>query len=141
MVFNTTYKDDKISNRISEITGKPYNFIQSIKMGGTGSHRMIIDSASHHFEPCLNKVADTQYCNLEIRPNGVLLHINKGLANYTWPIPYYQLVIYKSKTLSIHANGMFVKIKLDKNFQRNHKFFNRLENIKLAQTEAHNFIH
>ena len=37
--------------------------------------------------------------------------------------------------------GMFVKIKLDKNFQRNHKFFNRLENIKLAQTEAHNFIH
>nr|MCU0351342.1 hypothetical protein [Flavobacterium sp.] len=67
--------------------------------------------------------------------------INKGLGNYTWPIPYYQLVIYKSKTLSIHANGMFVKLKLDKNFQRNHKFFTRLENIKLAQTEAHNFIH
>ncbi|RBA28071.1 hypothetical protein [Flavobacterium tibetense] len=141
MLFNTTYKDDKISNRISEITGKPYNFVQSIKLGGTGSHRMIISEASKHFEHCLNQVADTQYCNLELRPNGVLLHINKGLANYTWAIPYYQLVIYKSKTLSIHANGMFVKIKLDKNFQRNYKFFNRLENIKLAQTEAHNFIH
>ena len=100
-------------------------------MGGVGSKRMIIGEVSPNLKMYLNNVADINYANIELRSGGILVHINKGLKNFTWAIPYYQLVLYKTDGSSIHAQGRFVKFTRNKLFVENKKFFNKLLDIKV----------
>ena len=72
-------------------------------MKGIGSKRMIIDNVSINLKQYMNSVSDVNYANIELRTGGILIYINKGLQNFTWAIPYYQLVIYKSNGASIHS--------------------------------------
>lgn len=131
MVLDTTYNNKEHDTLINDIVGKPYSFIQSIKMGGTGSKRMIIEEVSPNFQAYMNKVSDINYGNIEMRPNGILIHINKGLKNFTWVIPFYQLVIYKTNGASIHAQGRFVRFTNNKLFKENKTFFSKLLDIKV----------
>jgi hypothetical protein len=109
MLFNTTYIDNEITRKIDSILGKPYSFLKSIQLNGTGSHRMMITEVCEPFKNLLNTI-DINYCSVELRPKGILFHINKGLQNFSWAIPYYKLAIFKSETLSFHSNGNFIKV-------------------------------
>lgn len=131
MVLDTTYNNKEHDNLINDIVGKPYTFIQSIKMGGTGSKRMMIEEVSPNFQSYMNTVSDINYGNIEMRPNGILLYINKGLKNFTWVIPFYQLVIYKTNGASIHAQGRFVRFRNNKLFKENKSFFSKLLDAKV----------
>ena len=131
MVLDTTYNNKEHDNLINDVVGKSYSFIQSIKMGGTGSKRMMIEEVSPNFQSYMNKVSDINYGNIEMRPNGILLHINKGLKNFTWVIPFYQLVIYKTNGASIHAQGRFVRFANNKLFKENKSFFSKLLDAKV----------
>ena len=108
MLFNTTYVDNEVTREINSILGKPYTFLKAIQMKGTGSHRMMIEEVSPHFRNVLHTHSDINYANIELRPKGIIFHINNGLQNYSWIIPYHKLVIFQSNTLSIHADGMFI---------------------------------
>lgn len=131
MVLDTTHNNKEHDNLINDIVGKPYSFIQSIKMGGTGSKRMMIEEVSPNFQSYMNTVSDINYGNIEMRPNGILLYINKGLKNFTWIIPFYQLVIYKTNGASIHAQGRFVRFRNNKLFKENKSFFSKLLDAKV----------
>lgn len=131
MVLDTTYNNKEHDNLINDIVGKPYSFIQSIKMGGIGSKRMMIDEVSPNFQSFMNNIADINYGNIEMRPNGILLYINKGLKNFTWVIPFYQLVIYKTNGASIHAQGRYVRFANNKLFRENKVFFGKLLDAKV----------
>lgn len=131
MVLDTTYNNKEHDNLINDIVGKPYSLIQSIKMGGTGSKRMMIEEVSPNFQSYMNTVSDINYGNIEMRPNGILLYINKGLKNFTWVIPFYQLVIYKTNGASIHAQGRFVRFRNNKLFKENKSFFSKLLDAKV----------
>jgi hypothetical protein len=131
MVLDTTYNNKEHDNLINDIVGRPYSFIQSIKMGGTGSKRMMIEEVSPNFKSYMNTVSDINYGNIEMRPNGILLYINKGLRNFTWVIPFYQLVIYKTNGASIHAQGRFVRFRNNKLFKENKSFFSKLLDAKV----------
>ena len=43
----------------------------------------------------------------------------KGLKNYTWIIPYYHLVIYKTNGASIHAQGKYIRFRNNQTFKEN----------------------
>jgi hypothetical protein len=131
MVLDTTYNNKEHDNLINDIVGKPYSFMQSIKIGGTGSKRMMIEEVSPNFQSYMNTVSDINYGNIELRPNGILLYINKGLKNFTWVIPFYQLVIYKTNGASIHAQGRFVRFRNNKLFKENKSFFSKLLDAKV----------
>lgn len=139
MVFNSTYnnKDDK--KTINNIVGNPYSLIQSIKLKGIGSKRMMINDASPNLKKYLNTIADVNYANIELRPKGVLIHINKGLTNFTWAIPFYQLVIYKTNGASIHAQGKFIHFKNNQTFKENKNFFEKLMSEKVKFDEQYKF--
>ena len=79
----------------------------------------------------MNIVSDINYGNIELRPKGVLIMINQGLKNFTWVIPFYQLVIYKTNGSSIHAQGRFVHFRDNKTFKENKKFFDKLLDAKV----------
>lgn len=139
MVFNTTHTDKKNAELINDIVGKRYSFIQSIKLKGTGSKRMIVGEVSPNLQQYINTVSDINYANIEIRPKGILVHINKGLKNFSWAIPYYQLVIYKTNGSSIHGQGKFIHFKNNKTFKENKAFFKKLMSEKIKFDEQYHF--
>ncbi|WP_345739576.1 hypothetical protein [Winogradskyella flava] len=100
-------------------------------MKGVGSKRMIIDEVSPNMQSMMNVVSDINYANIELRPKGILVMINQGLKNFTWIIPYYQLVIYKVNGSSLHAQGRFIHFRNNKTFKENKKFFDKLLNEKV----------
>ncbi len=88
----------------------------------------------------LNTVSDVNYANIELRPIGILILINKGLKNYTWVIPYYQLVIYKTNGSSIHAQGRFIHFRNNKTFKENKSFFDKLLDLKIQYESQYSFL-
>ena len=137
MLFNTTHTNTEAKELINDCLGNPFTFFQSLKMGGTGSKRMIIDEVSNNLNDLLNKVSDLNYGNIELRPSGILVRINRGLENFAWAIPYRQLVIYKTYGLSIHAQGKFIRFRDNKTFKENKNFFKKMIRLKVESQEKH----
>lgn len=139
MIFNTTYTDKDAKVTITDLIGNSYSFIESIKMKGVGSKRMVIEDVSPGFKNILNSVADINYGNIEIRKKGILVHITKGLKNYSWAIPFYQMHIYKTSGYSIHAQGNFVRFKDNRLLKENKKFLDKLLDFKIENEKDYSF--
>ena len=139
MILDSTHTNKEHKNIINDLVGKPFSFMESWKMGGVGSKRMIIGQVSPNLQKYLNDVSDINYANIELRPGGIIIYINKGLKNFTWIIPYYQLVIYKTNGASIHAQGKFVHFKNNKTFKENKNFLKKLLDIKVKYDQQYDF--
>ncbi len=140
MILDTSYTNKEQIELINDLVGKPFGLMQSIKMKGVGSKRMMIEDASPNMKQYLNLVADINYANLELRPLGILIRINKGLRTFTWVIPYYQLVIYKTNGSSIHAQGRFIHFRKNQTFKENKAFFDKLLNEKVKYESQYNVL-
>lgn len=139
MILNSTYKNKEEKQILEDLVGRSYSFFESLKMKGIGSKRMIVDDVSPNLKPYLNTVSDANYANIELRSGGILIYINKGLQNFTWAIPYYQLVIYKTNGASIHGQGKFIHFKNNKTFKENKGFFNKMLDEKVKYDMQYNF--
>ncbi len=131
MVLDTTYYNKEHKSIIDQFVGESYNLWEAIRRGGVGSKRMIVEKLSPNLDHITNTTSDINYANIELRKRGVLIHITKGLKNYTWAIPFYQLVFYKTNFTSIHAQGKFIHFKNSKMFKENKSFFKNLMNEKI----------
>ncbi|MEO1032233.1 MAG: hypothetical protein AAFX55_12550 [Bacteroidota bacterium] len=131
MILNTTHHHPEHKQIIADLIGSSFSLVQKLKMHGVGSKRMIVDEVSPNMQSMMNKVSDINYANIELRPKGILVMINQGLKNFTWIIPYYQLVIYKVNGSSIHAQGRFIHFRNNKTFKENKKFFDKLMDEKV----------
>lgn len=131
MVLDTTYYNKEHKSIIDQFVGESYNLWEAIRRGGVGSKRMIVEKLSPNLDHITNTTSDINYANIELRKRGVLIHITKGLKNYTWAIPFYQLVFYKTNFTSIHAQGKFIHFKNSKMFKENKTFFKNLMNEKI----------
>ena len=131
MVLDTTHYNKEHKLLIDEFVGQSYSFWEAFKRGGVGSKRMIVDQLSPNLSFISNSVSDINYANIELRKKGVLIHITKGLNNFTWAIPFYQLVFYKTNFTSIHAQGKFIHFKNSKTFKENKTFFKNLMQEKI----------
>ena len=140
MILDTTYYSKEHKELIEDIVGKSYSLIQSLKLKGIGSKRLMIDDVSPNMKQYLNKVSDINYANIELRPKGILIHINKGLKTFSWIIPFYHLVIYKTNGSSIHAQGKFIHFKNNINFRENKSFFKKLLNAKVEYEQTYNVL-
>ncbi|MDA7707158.1 hypothetical protein N9A47_00660 [Flavobacteriaceae bacterium] len=137
MVLDTTYYNKEHKELFDNFVGKPYTFFEAIKRRGVGSKRMIVDMVSPNLNPILNTVSDLNYANIEMRKNGILVHITKGHKNFTWAIPFYHLVLYKTDGMSIHAQGKFIHFKKSKNFYENKNFLRSLLKEKVQFDEQY----
>ena len=137
MIFTTTHTNKEAKNLTNDLLGFPFTFYQSFKMGGIGSKRMIIEETSQNLSNYLNKVSDANYANIELRPGGIIVLLNKGLNNYSWVIPYRQLVIYKTNRLTIHAQGKYISFKNNKLYRENKKFIDKMIDFKVNDQEKY----
>tara|TARA_R110002124_G_scaffold142156_1_gene306947 strand:+ start:444 stop:872 length:429 start_codon:yes stop_codon:yes gene_type:complete len=139
MILNTTHFNKEHKQLLIDVVGKTFTFLEALKMKGIGSKRMIINDVSPNLKSYMNTVSDVNYANIELRKSGILLFINKGLQNFTWAIPYYQLVMYKTNGASIHAQGKFVQFKNSITFKENKAFFEKMLDEKIKYDEQYNF--
>jgi len=139
VILDSTYHNKDHKKIINDLIGKPYSFLESIKLRGVGSKRMIIENVSPNLKSYMNSVSDVNYANIEIRSGGIIIYIGKGLKNYTWVIPFYQLVIYKTNGASIHAQGRFIHFSNNRTFKENKPFFDKLLNEKVKYDMKYDF--
>ena len=137
MIFSTTHTNKEAKELTNDLLGLPFSFYQSLKMGGIGSKRMIIEETSQNIVDYTNKISDVNYANIELRPEGIIVLLNKGLNNYNWVIPFRQLVIYKSDRLSIHAQGKYICFKNNMLYRENKKFIAKMIDLKTTHQEKY----
>ncbi len=135
MIFDTTHINKEAKELTNDLVGLPFSFLKSLKMGGIGSKRMIIEETSQNLFQYINKISDINYANIELRPNGIIVLLNKGLYNFNWIIPYRQLVIYKTDRLSIHAQGSYICFKNNKLYKENKKFITKMITLRATNQE------
>jgi hypothetical protein len=129
-LYNITYKNKENEKLINQEMGNAYSIINKLKLGGIGSRRMIIEHFSENMNHLKLKVSGLQYGNIEIRPNGIILHINQGIYTYAWTIPFFHLNIYNGDYFTIHGAGEFIQFNKEKSWKENRTFLNKLVHLK-----------
>ena len=140
MIFNSTYTDKEKELEVEKLIGKKYGLISSIRLNGVGSKRLIVMETSQNIKKIIIQKSDLIYSNIEIRSGGVIVYIAEGLNRYSWVIPYYKLVIYKTPNYSIHSDGNFIRFSNDLNIKENLKFFKKLIKHKSLRNHQLNII-
>jgi hypothetical protein len=130
MIYNRTYFNKEWEKKINDTLGISFSFLQTLKLRGVGSSRLIIHSVSENLSHTINKVSDVNYCSIELRPRGILVNITQQLNLFSWLIPYHKLVIFTSDTFSIHADGSRIRIVKDKNYLNNKNFISKMMKLK-----------
>ena len=125
---------------VEKLIGKKYGIISSIRLNGVGSKRLIVQETSQNLKKIIIQKSDLIYSNIEIRSGGVIVYIAEGLNRYSWVIPYYKLVIYKTPNYSIHSDGNFIRFSNDLNIKENLKFFKKLIKHKSLRNHQLNII-
>lgn len=124
-----------MSNKIDQALGKPFSLAERIKRKGIGSTKLIITDTSVQIHNLLVLDNNRNQCNVEMRPNGIIVGFRSLLESYALVIPYYKLVIYKGKAeeYSIYRDNYFVKIEARKKDKSIHRF---MQKVMEAKTEA-----
>jgi len=130
MLFNTTDTNQDYLRESKNTVGKAFSFLEKIKMGGVGSGKLVVEEFSAKLQPEDLLASAINYATIVLRPRGIIVHFNNGPNRYSWVIPYYRLVIYNTRTFTIHANGHFIKLKRNKNYHDNKKFLDKMIDLK-----------
>lgn len=135
MIFRTTYANEDYEKATKKLVGKPFTWVNKLKMRGVGSGRMMVAGMSEKLQPKQVQFAEIDYGNIELRTNGVIVHFTNRLERYSWLIPYYRLVIYNNKYFTIHANGNFIQFHKNNNYLKNKKFLEKMLDLKIEVLE------
>lgn len=140
MILETPHSNRDNVLLINDLVGKPYNLIKAIRMQGTVSKKMIIAEYSANMKNVPNSALGTTYGNIELRPLGILVGLFKGLTNFTWVVPYYQLTIYNNDCSSLFAQGRFIRFKRDEAYEKSKSFLHKLLKQKAGYESKYDFL-
>ncbi len=129
-LHNITYKNKETEKEINAEMGKPFGLIEKLRLGGIGSRRMIIENFSEDISSLALKVSGIQYANIELRPNGIIVHINQGIYTYAWTIPYFRLSIFNGDFFTIHGGGSHIQFNKEKSWKENKDFLQKIVKLK-----------
>lgn len=127
MIVNTSYPDKKRTQKINKLVGKPFSLFERLKMRGIGSPRLQIIDASPAISDCFRVGNGNKHCNIELRPQGLILWFRVAQETFAWAIPFFHLSIFKSLDYyTIHGSGNYAKIKPAYSKQKIDTFIQRL---------------
>ena len=129
-LYNITYKNKETEKEINVEMGKPFGLIEKLKLGGIGSRRMIIENFSEDIKNLTLKVSGIQYANIELRPNGIIVHINQGIYTHAWTIPYFRFSVFNGDFFTIHGGGSHIQFNKEKSWKDNKEFLQKIVKLK-----------
>lgn len=130
MLLNISYNRPETFQKINKEVGKTFTLLERIKLGGTGSPKLYITQASIDIHNLLILDNNMNTCNVEMRPNGIIVRFRSLLETYALIIPYYKLTLYKGKAeeYSIYRDHYTIKVKANK--PQIHKYFKKIIDYK-----------
>ena len=137
MVRNVSYKNEKQELEINGLVGKPFRLFKRIKEGGVGSGKLLITKADKDIENLLILDHNLNFCNIEMRPNGIIIYFRVLLETYALVIPYYKLVMFKvdGEEYTLNMDQKFIKIKVKG--KGDHGFFRKIMEQKAIDFEKY----
>lgn len=131
MLLNVSYNNQEITKKIDSKVGKPFPLMERIKMNGIGSPKLFINSSSIQIHNLLILDNNRNVCNIEMRPQGIILGFRSLLESYALVIPFYKLNIYKEKAeeYSVYKDQYFVKVSATD--KATHRYFQKVINYKI----------
>lgn len=136
MLFNVSYRNPRITKTIDESAGNPFSLKERFKMKGIGCGKLYITSCSIEIHNLLILDSYLDVCNIEMRPNGIIVGFRSLLESYALVIPYYKLSLYKGKAeeYSIYGDHHFIKIKADT--PKTHQFIKKILAFKASHSSS-----
>lgn len=135
MLYNLTYNDSKITAEVNSLVGKPFGLIDNIKLNGIGSPRLDIEKSSAQIQEFLSFDHNRNFCNVELRPKGIIIRFRSLLETYGLVIPYYKLVIFKpGNSVTFHMDHHFISVSVPSNNKGILLFIEKLNQQKSANT-------
>ncbi len=130
MLLNISYNQPKVRDQIIQEVGPPFTLLQRFKLNGTGSPKLHITHASMDIHNLLVLDNNANVCNIEMRPNGIIVMFRSLLETYALIIPFYKLNLYKgnSEEYSIYRDQYFIKVRADQ--PAIHKYMMKILNYK-----------
>ena len=132
MILNISYQSKSQERDINDHVGLSYTFWESLKMGGSGSQKLIINDCHEIFDPYLKQLHSTKYCNIELRPRGIGLRFRYKLEAIGWFIPYTTLDYHHedySLKIQDQLTGFFMNLKASHRNRINLKFMNKMRQL------------
>ncbi len=131
MLLNVSYNNRKIKEITDKEVGESFSIRERLKMQGIGSPKLFITSTSIEINKLLILDNNTNVCNIEIRPKGIIVGFRSLLESFALVIPFYKLSIYKGKAdeYSIYKDHYFIKIRATKQI---HSFIKKIMTYKAA---------
>tara|TARA_B100000900_G_scaffold413871_1_gene438904 strand:- start:639 stop:1070 length:432 start_codon:yes stop_codon:yes gene_type:complete len=135
MLKNVSYNNENIKNEISDLIGKPYSLIEKIKKGGIGSNKLLITKADKEIENLLILDQNMNYCNIELRVDGIIIYFRSLLETYGLVIPYYKLVVFKvsENEYTFNIDNKYLKIQVKS--KKDHSFIRKIIEFKTDKTK------
>ncbi|MGO4912195.1 hypothetical protein [Leeuwenhoekiella sp. W20_SRS_FM14] len=132
MLLNVSYNNPEIKQKINAEVGAPFTLRERIKMRGIGSSKLFITSTSIEIHNLLILDSYVDTCNIEMRPNGIIIGFRSLLESYALIIPYYKLTLYKGKAqeYSIYRDNYFIKIRAKAKDKTTHSFIKKIMDYK-----------
>jgi hypothetical protein len=130
MLLNISYNQPEIRKKIIAEVGVPFTLMERFKLKGIGSPKLHITSVSIDIHNLLVLDQNTNVCNIEMRPKGIIVMFRALLETYALVIPYYKLNLYKGKSqeYSIYRDQYFIKVKAED--PSIHKFMMKILDFK-----------
>ncbi len=126
MIVHNSNLTTESAKKIDQLLGESLSIFKKIISGTTESKVLNIEHISPHFRIPSDEIDNYQHGKIEMRPNGILVHLLYGVQKISWAIPFYQLVIYKTHVLSFHGQGYVVRFHCDEFFKNNEEFINQI---------------
>ena len=130
MLANISYNYKDQREYIDQLVGKPFTLMNRLKLGGVGSPKLHVISSSKEIDSLFVLDHNENTCNIELRPNGIILRFRSLLETYGLIIPYYKLTVFKGtgEAYSIHMEHHKVSISTKSKNVR--EFFKKIQQQK-----------
>lgn len=138
MLVNTSYNEKKINEAIVELVGKPFGLMDNIKLNGIGSPRLDIIKTSEEIATLLSYDNNRNFCNIELRPKGIIIRFRSLLETFSLVIPYYKLVIFKpANSYTIHMDHHYISIDAPPKNKSVNSFIEKLNQFKTQNSPTY----
>ncbi|HLT51495.1 MAG TPA: hypothetical protein VKZ93_06030 [Arenibacter sp.] len=126
MIVNVSYNNRKIIDQVDREVGKSFSLKERWALDGIGSPKLFIIESSLPIKNLLILDNNTDSCNIELRPKGIIVRFRSLLETFALIIPYYKLRLDKSGLgiYTIYHDQNFIKIKADTKAVQ--KFFTKM---------------
>jgi hypothetical protein len=137
IIRNISHNDKEVKADIAKLVGPSYSLWKRISMGGNGSPRLVIAAATEAIDKLLSVDNRTRFCNLELRPNGLIMSFRSRLETYAWVLPFSSLTMIRSTGfLELSSHGNHVKLDGFTKSRSAQKFLRKIINAKAAVIES-----